>query len=112
MEVRLRAAADPAVRRLAAGAGAAWRVASRSPGPAELLRQTAWYARLDGSLASSVIHLWLRGVTPGMRDWASLPLPPRLVGLYYLWRPVRLMGKFAGLRRHGRPAAGAKGSTL
>lgn len=41
-------------------------------------------------------HFVARVLTPGTRDWASGRMPPRLPGLYYLSRPVRLASRLLG----------------
>jgi hypothetical protein len=38
-------------------------------------------------------HFVARVFTPGTRDWASGRIPPRLPGLYYLSRQVRLASR-------------------
>jgi hypothetical protein len=101
LEVRLRAAADPAVRRLVDEVRDVWRGGAQPHGPRERLRRITWLARTEDSVPAAVRHLATRALTPGPEDWDSLRLPPRLYGLYYLWRPVRLVGKFARLRRNG-----------
>lgn len=40
-------------------------------------------------------HLAHLALTPGPNDWTPLRLPNELYGLYYLLRPVRLVGKYA-----------------
>ncbi len=45
------------------------------------------------------VHFVARVVTPGTWDWESGRIPPRLPGLYYLSRPVRLASR--QLRRGG-----------
>jgi hypothetical protein len=100
-EVRLRAAADPALRGLVGEIRDVWRSGGGAVGARRRLRNITWLARTEDSAAAALAHLALRTLTPGPEDWDSLPLPPRLFGLYYLWRPVRLTGKFARPRRHG-----------
>jgi len=94
-EVRLRAAADPAVRRLVDEVRDVWRDAGRPPSSGERLRRIAWLARTEDSRRAAAAHLTARTLTPGPEDWDSLALPASLSGLYYLWRPLRLVGKFA-----------------
>jgi len=49
------------------------------------------------------LRYWLRmAVTPTEEDWALLPLPDRLRSLYYMVRPLRLLGKY-GLTAARRP---------
>jgi hypothetical protein len=99
-EVRLRTAADPAVRGLVAGARDTWRDGPQLRGGIRGLRHIAWLARTEDSPEASVVHLVARAFTPGPEDWDSLSLPRRLFRLYYLWRPVRVMGKFARRTQH------------
>lgn len=43
------------------------------------------------------LRYWMRTViTPNHADWLDVPLPESLFPLYYLFRPVRLAGKYGG----------------
>ena len=67
-----------------------------------------------GALESCLFHLKVRervwdrtrfclgvAMIPTVEDWMRLPLPPSLFPLYYLLRPLRLIGKYGlGLGRH------------
>ena len=107
VEVRLRAAADPRC--------AAWPAARPPRGAASRRPRTGRVRAPRGVVraprrlaAGRTLHLALRAATPGVQDWESLALPPRFTGLYHLWRPVRLTGKFVrlGVRPAPRQAEG------
>lgn len=50
-------------------------------------------------------HALVSLLTPTPLEWDAVPLPDRLFFLYYLFRPVRLAGKY-GRRLWARPEAG------
>jgi hypothetical protein len=103
-EVRLRAAADPAVRGLVDEMRDHWREDAASGGALRRLREIVWLARAEDSATGAVTHVLRRAFTPGPEDWDRAALPHGLQGLYYLWRPLRLAGKFTRLgRRADRP---------
>lgn len=58
----------------------------------------AWQAAALDSPGARVCHFFERAFVPGAGEWDAVHLPSRLWGLYYLVRPLRLMGFFHGSR--------------
>lgn len=67
----------------------------RVPAPSGGVRALVWQSRALDSHAAAVRHLVDRAITPGVRDWEWLELPPGLGGLYYAVRPVRMAVQYA-----------------
>lgn len=70
---------------------------SRTPGGG--LEGLLWQAQAMDTPSARVRHLASRVLTPGARDWRVIAIPPRLSGLYYVVRPLRLAAQH---RRRGR----------
>jgi hypothetical protein len=74
-----------------------------------VLRSISWQARCLDTSGETAIHLGSRILTPGSRDWRWVSLPPRLSGLYYVVRPLRVtwrsMRTVVDLARRGRGRA-------
>jgi hypothetical protein len=94
-EVSRDAGSDPVVAELA-GEVYAWLFRS-SEDPRSILEGSAFcsfHFRARERLRDRLLY-WVRTfVTPNCSDWLGLALPERLFSLYYVLRPLRLIGKY------------------
>jgi hypothetical protein len=67
----------------------------RAAAPGGGIRGIVWQSRALDSRGAAIRHLIERAITPGIRDWEWVELPPRLRGLYYAVRPVRMAVRYA-----------------
>jgi Uncharacterised nucleotidyltransferase len=67
----------------------------RTAAPGGGIRGIVWQSRALDSRTATVRHLVERAITPGIRDWEWVELPPGLRGLYYVVRPVRMALRYA-----------------
>ena len=67
----------------------------RAAAPGGGIRGIVWQSRALDSPGAAVRHLVERAITPGIRDWEWVELPPRLRSLYYVVRPVRMALSYA-----------------
>jgi Uncharacterised nucleotidyltransferase len=65
--------------------------------PSDVLKLLPFYVRLRENLLDQMVQcFWIlrKAIMPYKEDWEFLPLPPQLFFLYYLLRPIRLLGKY------------------
>jgi hypothetical protein len=56
-------------------------------------RETAWFQlKAKDRFADKVGYVMIRALLPTVEDWERLPLPDSLYFLYFLYRPLRLLG--------------------
>jgi len=86
--------ADPAVRSLGLEV---WQrlfhEVEPAPGTSEKYRLFAFHIRLRKTLWGKVRHCLRVALVPTWEDWEAVPLPDCLSFLYYVVRPLRLLGK-------------------
>lgn len=61
-----------------------------------LNRQFSYFFKLQDGWRAQLLYLLRVVVAPNVGDWQFLPLPNRLVFLYALLRPLRLLKKYVG----------------
>jgi hypothetical protein len=67
----------------------------RAVAPGGGVRALIWQSRALDSPGAAARHLVERAITPGVRDWEWVELPPGLRRLYYAVRPVRMAVQYA-----------------
>ncbi|MBI3606558.1 MAG: nucleotidyltransferase family protein [Nitrospirae bacterium] len=83
------------------------RIFAEAGGPLRVFESSLFYLRIRERLWDGVPDFLQMVITPDGKDWEFLPLPESISFLYYLLRPIRLIGKYGvnPLRRSLRRAA-------
>jgi hypothetical protein len=68
-------------------------------------RDLRLYLRMRERFRDRARYFWSTLLTPTLEDWSCVSLPDALYGLYYLVRPIRLLGKY-GRAFRGRGGRG------
>jgi len=94
--VDARLASDALARRLALVAREKLLAGVPQSSTDEGLGGIVWESLALDRPATMAVHFVARLITPGTWDWEPGHIPPRLAGLYYLVRPVRLATRLRG----------------
>ena len=92
--LRQRVESDPALESLAVQV--CERLCREYSGPPGIFEGASFHVRAKERVRDRARYVVLLGATPSIGDWAMLPLPALLFFLYYLLRPIRLLGKYGG----------------
>jgi hypothetical protein len=87
---------DPAVRRLARRVQERLFRTSGSPRRFPEVKFRPIHVKMRERLHDKVRYGVRSVTTHTVRDWMALPLPRALFPLYYVLRPIRLVGKYGG----------------
>lgn len=94
-KISQRVQADPVVESLAADVRE--RLFSDVDNPPGLFEESIFHPfcfKMRERLRDKIRYFMRAALTPGVKEWAILPLPPPLFPLYYALRPVRLAGQY------------------
>lgn len=91
-----RAAQDPRTCALAEEFTQQW---TSTPLPLPLFATLRQHLRLRERWRDRIRHCFWLMVTPTSEDWLARPLPPHLHWAHYLFRPGRLLGKYARVKQ-------------